>query len=124
MVKESYPMQINRRFYPRFSSTSCRSNYIYRSGVLAICLLIGLAPQVYATSRIKDIAHFSGVRNNALTGYGLVMGLRGTGDKQQTLFTNQTLKNMLERFGLNLDNQTIRVQKHRSRDCYGRLAGF
>ena len=103
-------MQINRRFCPRFSSTSCRSNYIHRSGVLAICLLIGLAPQVYATSRIKDIAHFSGVRNNALTGYGLVMGLKGTGDKQQTLFTNQTLKNMLERFGLNLDNQTIRVQ--------------
>ena len=103
-------MQINRRFCPRFSSTSCRSNYIYRSGVLAICLLIGLAPQVYATSRIKDIAHFSGVRNNGLTGYGLVMGLKGTGDKQQTLFTNQTLKNMLERFGLNLDNQTIRVQ--------------
>src|SRR4051812_265219 len=110
MVKESYPMQISRRFCPRFSSTSCRSNYIYRSCVIGLCLLIVLAPQVHATSRIKDIAHFSGVRNNGLTGYGLVMGLKGTGDKQQTLFPQQTLKNMLERFGLNLDNQTIRVQ--------------
>jgi flagellar P-ring protein precursor FlgI len=72
-------------------------------------LLIWWQP-VSASSRIKDVAHFTGVRNNSLTGYGLVVGLKGTGDKQQTVFTQQTLKNLLDRFGLNLDNQVIRVQ--------------
>jgi flagellar P-ring protein precursor FlgI len=81
-----------------------------RISILAGFLLIGLWQPVFASSRIKDIAHFTGVRNNSLTGYGLVTGLKGTGDKQQTIFTQQMLKNMLDRSGLNLDNQVIRVQ--------------
>jgi flagellar P-ring protein precursor FlgI len=81
-----------------------------RISFLAGFLLIWWWQPVSASSRIKDVAHFTGVRNNSLTGYGLVVGLKGTGDKQQTVFTQQTLKNMLDRFGLNLDNQVIRVQ--------------
>jgi flagellar P-ring protein precursor FlgI len=102
-------MQTNRHFYPKFSNTYCRSNYMRRISYLAVFLLIGWQP-LSASSRIKDVAHFTGVRNNSLTGYGLVVGLKGSGDKQQTVFTQQTLKNMLDRFGLNLDNQVIRVQ--------------
>jgi flagellar P-ring protein precursor FlgI len=80
-------------------------------GALAIAaVFIGFAPSAVASSRIKDVAHFTGVRNNSLAGYGLVIGLKGTGDKQQTVFTQQTLKSMLDRFGVNLDNQVIRVQ--------------
>ena len=45
-----------------------------------------------------------------MVGYGLVIGLKGTGDKQQTVFTQQSLLNMLDRFGLNLNNQVIRFQ--------------
>ena len=50
------------------------------------------------------------MRGNSLIGYGLVIGLNKTGDRQQTFFTNQTLINMLERFGLTLNNPAIRVE--------------
>ncbi len=63
-----------------------------------------------AASRIKDIGHFSGVRSNSIIGYGLVIGLNKTGDKRQTFFTQQTLLNMLERFGLTVNNPAIRVE--------------
>src|SRR5213593_2862172 len=75
---------------------------------LALCLVfVSSAP---AASRIKDIGHFAGVRSNALSGYGLVIGLNKTGDKRQTFFTQQTLLNMLERFGLSVNNPAIRVE--------------
>ncbi len=60
-------------------------------------------------SRIKDIAEFEGVRQNTLTGYGLVIGLNNTGDRNQTYFTAQSLTNMLERAGITVD-QAIRVR--------------
>jgi len=53
--------------------------------------------------RVKDLATFSGVRSNQLVGYGLVVGLDGTGDRTtQAPFTTQTLVNMLERLGITL----------------------
>src|SRR5215510_4159914 len=79
------------------------------TGLLLVVLLAGTIP-AFATSRIKDIGHFAGVRSNPLIGYGLVIGLNKTGDKRQTFFTQQTLLNMLERFGLTLNNPAIRVE--------------
>src|SRR6185503_12657977 len=76
----------------------------------ALILAVALAVPSFATSRIKDIGHFAGVRSNPLSGYGLVIGLNKTGDKRQTFFTNQTLLNMLERFGLTVNNPAIRVE--------------
>ena len=73
------------------------------------CWLLAAMPSM-AASRIKDIGHFAGVRSNALIGYGLVIGLNKTGDKRQTFFTQQTLLNMLERFGLTVNNPAIRVE--------------
>ena len=74
-------------------------------------LLASLITQTsFAASRIKDIGHFAGVRSNPLVGYGLVIGLNKTGDKRQTFFTQQTLINMLERFGLTVNNPAIRVE--------------
>jgi flagellar P-ring protein precursor FlgI len=61
-------------------------------------------------SRIKDIASFEGVRANQLAGYGLVVGLNGTGDRRQTYFSTQTLANMLERSGLTVSADQIRVK--------------
>lgn len=52
--------------------------------------------------RIRDIADVEGVRENQLIGYGLVVGLAGTGDRQQTYFTVQTLANMLQRMGVQI----------------------
>ena len=78
--------------------------------LLCVCMLTALTAPSFAAARIKDIGHFSGVRSNPLIGYGLVIGLNKTGDKRQTFFTQQTLLNMLERFGLTVNNPAIRVE--------------
>jgi flagellar P-ring protein precursor FlgI len=81
-----------------------------------LCLLAGLwlmpgiqSPSM-AASRIKDIASFEGVRDNQLVGYGLVVGLNGTGDRSQTFFSTQTLANMLQRSGVTINPQQVRVK--------------
>lgn len=69
-----------------------------------VCLGIALlaATGANAASRIKDIADFEGVRDNVLVGYGLVVGLQGTGDGlDNSEFTKQSLVGMLERLGVN-----------------------
>ena len=63
-----------------------------------------------ATSRIKDLANVEGVRENQLIGYGLVVGLNGTGDTLNNIpFTKQSLQAMLERLGVNVRGQTLRT---------------
>ena len=63
-----------------------------------------------AASRIKDIASFEGVRDNILVGYGLVVGLNGTGDTlTNSPFTQQSLIGMLERLGINVRNSTMKT---------------
>ncbi len=63
--------------------------------------LFGLQPAL--AERVKDLASVAGVRNNQLAGYGLVVGLNGTGDQTtQTPFTVQSIVNMLERFGVTI----------------------
>lgn len=59
---------------------------------------------------IRDIASFEGVRDNDVFGYGLVVGLKGTGDRQQTIFTIQTLVNILSRMGLQVPASSINVK--------------
>ena len=71
------------------------------------CLLLGLAVnsfgQAPATARVKDVARVVGVRDNELFGYGVVMGLNGTGDRRQSsFFTAQSLQNLLQRQGITL----------------------
>src|SRR4030081_214856 len=63
-----------------------------------------------ATSRIKDLANIEGVRQNQLIGYGLVVGLNGTGDTLNNIpFTKQSLQAMLERLGVNIRGAQIRT---------------
>lgn len=62
------------------------------------------------SARIKDVTSVEGIRENMLIGYGLVVGLNGTGDKQQTIFSIQTLGNMLQRLGVNVQNQISNIQ--------------
>ncbi|HEY0163252.1 MAG TPA: flagellar basal body P-ring protein FlgI [Edaphobacter sp.] len=66
------------------------------------------APQKLA--RIKDIASIEGIRDNQLVGYGIVVGLAGTGDSQQTTFPIQTLSSTLLRMGVRVPAASIRVQ--------------
>ena len=69
-----------------------------RFGILMIALSVIAAPVL--ADRLKDLARIKGVRNNQLVGYGLVVGLDGTGDKAP--FTNQTFRNMMTQFGITL----------------------
>ncbi len=71
-------------------------------GVMALAAALLLScPAIAATSRIKDIADFESVRDNMLVGYGLVVGLNGTGDSlRNSAFTEESLKSMLERLGV------------------------
>ncbi|MBI1327374.1 MAG: flagellar basal body P-ring protein FlgI [Alphaproteobacteria bacterium] len=76
---------------------------------LFILTSLGVAnPLNAATTRIKDIVDIEGVRDNILIGYGLVVGLNGTGDKLgNSPFTQQSLIGMLERLGVNVKGQTL-----------------
>jgi flagellar P-ring protein precursor FlgI len=82
--------------------------------VLASVATAGPAPVAAAsaaaspTSRIKDLAEVRGVRDNALFGYGLVVGLAGTGDTERVLFTSQSMSGMLGRLGVRVDPADVR----------------
>jgi flagellar P-ring protein precursor FlgI len=77
-------------------------------GALSALLIWGAPAE--ATSRIKDLANIEGVRQNQLVGYGLVVGLNGTGDTLNNApFTKQSLQAMLERMGVNIRGATIRT---------------
>lgn len=76
------------------------------AGVVLAALLGLTALPAGAQSRIKDIADFEGVRDNMLVGYGLVVGLNGTGDSlNSAVYTRQSLVSMLERLGVNTRDQ-------------------
>jgi flagellar P-ring protein precursor FlgI len=76
--------------------------------LLGFALMAAAAPGVYAYSRIKDITDIEGVRENQLVGYGLVVGLNGTGDSLRNApGTQQSLQAMLERFGVNTRGTNI-----------------
>jgi flagellar P-ring protein precursor FlgI len=69
-----------------------------------------LATGVAGAARLKDLVTIEGVRENQLIGYGVVVGLAGTGDTQQTTFSNQSLTNILERMGVAVSPTAIRVK--------------
>jgi flagellar P-ring protein precursor FlgI len=81
------------------------------AAVLAgLTLFAGAAAPAWATSRIKDLANVEGVRQNQLIGYGLVVGLNGTGDTLNNIpFTKQSLQAMLERLGVNVRGAQMRT---------------
>ncbi len=81
--------------------------------MVAVLICSGATPQFAATphsTRIRDITDIQGVRENQLIGYGLVVGLQGTGDRQQTYFTVQTLANTLQRLGVQIPVGTAVVK--------------
>lgn len=73
------------------------------------CGLLAL-PSADAATRLKELVSLEGVRDNQLMGYGLIVGLAGTGDRQQTLFPAQSLTNLLERMGLTVSSTSIQVK--------------
>lgn len=82
-------------------------------GSMLAAMFLGLAVEqpVQASSRIKDIIDFEGVRDNLLVGYGLVVGLNGSGDDlTNSAFTKQSLVGMLERLGINTRDVTLKTK--------------
>ena len=79
--------------------------------ILLLSCLVLPPPAAHAQVRIKDIADVEGVRDNQLVGYGLVVGLAGTGDKlDSAVFTRESLVGMLERLGVNTRDQIAKLQ--------------
>lgn len=90
----------------------------------AVLALISLAPMARASVetpeteqtrpsrqvRLRDISSFEGVRDNLLIGYGLVAGLKRTGDSQQTFFSTQTLANIMARMGLQIPVSSVQIR--------------
>lgn len=74
-------------------------------------LLLSLAAAARSeATRLKDLADLTGVRNNQLIGYGLVVGLDGTGDGVKSTFTRQSLTSMLRRVGVTVDAEALKVE--------------
>ena len=80
--------------------------------IVVLCVAAGVfAGPALAKSRIKDIVEFEGVRENQLVGYGIVVGLNGTGDALRNApFTKQSLEAMLERLGVNVRDANLNTK--------------
>lgn len=78
--------------------------------VVLFCALPFFSPHLSGAVRVKEIAAIEGVRENQLIGYGIVVGLNGTGDKRQTFFSAQTLANLLERMGVQVPPTAMLVR--------------
>lgn len=82
-----------------------------RLALAAILIAPGIIAPAAAISRIKDIADFEGVRENQLVGYGIVVGLNGTGDDlESAVFTRESLIGMLERLGVNARDEDLETE--------------
>ncbi len=95
------------------SNARFRPITIYAMALAAV--LSALTPVAFADESnrqvlVRDVTSVEGVRENMLVGYGLVVGLRGTGDRQQTIFTVQTLANAMQKMGVLISPSTVVVK--------------
>lgn len=91
---------------PTFTKGSLMKN----SAAIILFAFLLLTVSTAHAIRIKDLASFEGVRDNQLIGYGLVVGLNGTGDSDQTKFQIQSVVNMLERMGITTSINSIKIK--------------
>lgn len=104
------------------TSLIARNIFALAGCFVILCFLAGPSA---ATSRIKDIAEIEGIRDNQLVGYGLVVGLNGTGDSLNNApFTRQSLVAMLERLGVNTRGANLRTKNVAAVMVTGNLRPF
>ena len=86
--------------------------HLLRTLTLTVCTLLAAgAGPAFGYSRVKDLVDVDGIRDNMLVGYGLVVGLNGSGDSLKNApFTQQTLQTMLERMGVNTRGETMQTK--------------
>ena len=95
------------------------------SAAAGVCMLLGAMAEAEAASRIKDLANVEGIRENQLVGYGIVVGLSGTGDSlNNSPFTKQSLTAMLERLGVNTRGANLRTANVAAVMVTGNLPSF
>ena len=94
-----------------------QNNRAFQSARLTIIMIVAIVAVMAGTlfkpvdasaARLKDIASFSGVRTNELVGYGLIVGLAGTGDGSSSTFTMRSMANMLEKMGVEADPANLK----------------
>jgi len=78
--------------------------------LIFFCVCFALMTASATAARLKDLASIQGVRNNQLIGYGLVVGLDGTGDGKQAAFTNQSLINLMQNLGIKVNADAVNVK--------------
>lgn len=78
--------------------------------LMTIIFLLAIPASSAWAIRLKEVVTFEGVRPNQIFGYGLVVGLNGTGDKDKVQITNQGLANMMERMGMTVDPGQMKVK--------------
>jgi flagellar P-ring protein precursor FlgI len=79
--------------------------------LMLICFILCFSGHSYASSRIKDIASIEGVRENILVGYGLIVGLNGSGDNMKnSAFTQKGLTDFLEKLGVNIQGSDLKTK--------------
>ena len=81
---------------------SCFSRAVWLTAASLLLPPLGHSTSPDRTVQLRDVTEVEGVRDNQLVGYGLIVGLRGTGDRQQTFFTVQTLANAMKRMGVQI----------------------
>jgi flagellar P-ring protein precursor FlgI len=104
-----------------------RSSLVRVALAAALALAAGLpapGPAAAAPVRLKELVDVQGVRENALFGYGLVVGLAGTGDTETVFFTSQSVSGMLGRLGIRIDPRDVRVRNVAAVMVTGRLPAF
>lgn len=102
-----------------------RCRHVGRAVVAALAVAALLLPVHAEAARIKDVVSFEGVRDNMVLGYGLVVGLNGTGDKlQNNAFTEQSLIAFLERQGVNTRGLQLKSKNVAAVTVTARLPGF
>lgn len=95
-----------------------------RVAAAALCLIAAFGAAGQQEVRVKDVATIAGLEDVQLFGYGLVVGLAGTGDRSQTIFTNQTVTNMLKNMGVELPERQMRLRNVAAVIVTGKLAPF
>ncbi len=80
-----------------------------RASIVIFVIVLGTAGSAFgASARLRDLADVQGARDNAIFGYGLVVGLSGTGDSERVLFTAQSMSGMLGRIGVRVSPDQVR----------------
>jgi len=99
-------------------------NMTMRKAITIALLSLASTTALAAPVRVKELVDVQGVRENALYGYGLVVGLSGTGDSEQVFFTSQSISGMLGRLGIRIDPKQVKVRNVAAVMVTARLPSF